>query len=980
MKKKEQFKKISNKVLAGGMVIALAAGSIAGCGSAAENQSSAVPAAKQAQDATKDVEMQALLDQLAADSEHTDAEKGKEETVYLFADSEGNVTSTIVSGWLKNPNGEKTLTDITDLSDLVNVKGDETYQRDGENYIWQADGHDIYYQGTTKKAAPVTEKITYYLDGVQISPKELAGKSGHVKIRFDFENNQTVQAKVSGKEEEIHVPFAVVTGMILNDHFRNITVENGRLVSDGKNNIVVGFALPGLKESLKLDEEKEPDLGKEVRVPDYVEVSADVVDFALDMTLTVAASSSDLSFEDALDFSDLDDKIDTLTDSSVKLKDGTTELADGITTLKDSMGEFSDGVASLKDGIADYTDGAGKLGDGIAEVKDGAEDLDSGAGTLADGIDTLDSGAGDLVKGINTAKDGAGQLADGINGKDGAKSGAKQVADGAAALKAGFEGEKGALAGAKQIAAGTEQMGTAVKTTMESTLKQVAQMKQALLESEADVVRQVYLQAGKAEIAQSINASNVRKYVSGLAEIENGLKKQIENAVQQMVKQTAETAAEQAAEQAKEAGYKAGYEAGLKEAGTISLLEEDESDETEETEETIEEEQETDGEKQPQKQENTSEQEETVSGSADREEKENDEEIPAESEEKQQDDAEKESGKEPEEDEKAATSCEETSREEPGTEASETEATEFAYTVIYRMPITQAAIKPTHLTTAKKSDYEVVLLDSEQENDVRESTEEKKQDSEAAQQEAMKQLEEGLEKLAGIGNAIGAVNAIEQVLGQLESAGASMDPAQLEAMSEKVDELVGGAKALSAGIDQLYAGTVKLSDGAAQLNDGMNRLGSGADTLADGMKKLGEGGSDLKDGTEKLKNGSGELKDGTRKLKDGANELLDGAKELTDNSGKLLDGVDDLADGTEKIVDGVDELHGGAGELLDGMIRFDRDGIEKIADAYHNDVKSLTDRVKAVSDAGSSYDNFCGKAENGKSSVKFIIKTEAIKE
>lgn len=937
MKKKEQFKRISNKALAGGLVIALAAGSIAGCGSAAETRNSAVPAAKQAQDAKRDSDMQALLDQLAADSQHTDAEKGKEETVYLFADSEGKVTSTIVSGWLKNPDGEKTLTDITDLSDLVNVKGDETYQKDGENYIWQADGHDIYYQGTTKKAAPVTEKITYYLDGAQISPKELAGKSGHVKIRFDYENNQTVQAKVRGKEEEIHVPFAVVTGIILNDHFRNITVENGRLVSDGKNNIVVGFALPGLRESLKLDEEKEkePDLGKEVKVPDYVEVSADVADFALDMTLTVAASSSDLSFEDALDFSDLDDKIDVLTDSSAKLKDGATELADGITTLKDSMGEFSDGVASLKDGIADYTDGAGKLGDGIAEVKGGADDLDGGAATLADGIDTLDRGAGDLVKGINTAKDGAGQLADGINGKDGAKSGAKQLAEGAAALKAGFEGEKGAVSGAKQIAAGTEQMGTAVKTTMESTLKQAAQMKQALLESEADVVRQVYLQAGKADVAQSINASNVQKYVSGLTEIENGLKKQIENAVRQMMRQTAESAAKQAAEQAKEAGYKAGYEAGLKDAGTKTVLEEESETASREDRENTE--------------------------SVEKEEAEDEVSVPVESEEKQENE-------------------ESSNAEEQPTETSETEAAEFAHTVIYRMPITQAAIRLTQLTTAKKSDNEAVLLDSEQENDARESTEERKQDSEAAQQEAMKQLEEGLEKLVGIGNAIGAVNAIEQVLGQLESAGASMDPAQLEAMSEKVDELVGGAKALSAGIDRLYAGTVKLSDGAAQLNDGMNRLGSGADTLADGMNQLGDGGSSLKEGTEKLKDGSGELKDGTRELKDGANELLDGAKELTDNSGKLLDGVDDLADGAGKIVDGVDELHGGAGELLDGMIRFDRDGIEKIADAYQNDVKSLTDRVKAVSDAGSAYDNFCGKAENGKSSVKFIIKTEAIKE
>lgn len=39
---------------------------------------------------------------------------------------------------------------------------------------WQADGNDIYYQGTTDKELPIDMKMTYYLDGKEISPEDLA--------------------------------------------------------------------------------------------------------------------------------------------------------------------------------------------------------------------------------------------------------------------------------------------------------------------------------------------------------------------------------------------------------------------------------------------------------------------------------------------------------------------------------------------------------------------------------------------------------------------------------------------------------------------------------------------------------------------------------------------------------------------------------------------------------------------------------------
>ena len=95
----------------------------------------------------------------------------------------------IVSEWLKNKDGAATVEDVSDLKDIENVKGEETFEKNGDKITWQADGKDIYYQGTTEKALPVTEKVTYFMDGKEMSPEDMAGKSGKATIRFDYTNN-----------------------------------------------------------------------------------------------------------------------------------------------------------------------------------------------------------------------------------------------------------------------------------------------------------------------------------------------------------------------------------------------------------------------------------------------------------------------------------------------------------------------------------------------------------------------------------------------------------------------------------------------------------------------------------------------------------------------------------------------------------------------------------------------------------------------
>ena len=229
-------------------------------------------------------EVEKTLKKVLSASEETE-EAGKEETVYVVANADGSAKNVIVSEWLKNKDGEATLKDASDLKDIENVKGEEAFTQNGDQLTWEAGGNDIYYQGTTDKKLPITEKVTYFLDGKEMTPQEIAGKSGKVKIRFDYINNEKTTQIVEGEEHEVYVPFTVLTGMILPDDYSNVEITNGKVISDGNRKVAVGMAMPGLKESLDIGED---DLDGEVKIPDYVEVTADVDNFSLEMTMTVA--------------------------------------------------------------------------------------------------------------------------------------------------------------------------------------------------------------------------------------------------------------------------------------------------------------------------------------------------------------------------------------------------------------------------------------------------------------------------------------------------------------------------------------------------------------------------------------------------------------------------------------------------------------------------------------------------------------------
>ena len=374
------MKKTSVKLTALGLSGALALGGVGGavCARAASAPGSAAPVT------------------LSAAEPASGPAAYRDETVYVLAGPDGAVEKIIVSDWLKNPEGLDRLEDAAVLDQVEDVKGGAAFSPDGPGRIWEANGGDVYSQGTSDQDLPVEVSVRYTLDGRPIDPEQLAGKSGRVSIRFDYVNRQYQEVSIGGETERICVPFAMITAVALDSgRFANVDVANGRLCNDGDRLAVVGLALPGVRESLGLDEE-------DFDLPEYLEITADVTDFRLETTFTAAVCEpfARLDTEKLSDAEGLGDALAELEDAMNQLLEGSGRLYDGLEELLEKSGGLASGVEQLAGGAASLQSGADALQSGAAQLKDGSAALQAGLDQLAAQNDTLNGGAEQMFQSL----------------------------------------------------------------------------------------------------------------------------------------------------------------------------------------------------------------------------------------------------------------------------------------------------------------------------------------------------------------------------------------------------------------------------------------------------------------------------------------------------------------------------------------------------------------------------------------------------
>lgn len=991
MKNMEINKKLGFKVVAVLTSASMILGGLAGCGKEAVQDTETAVIEQSAEADENDDLLSNVMNQVAHRSATAGTEPRKDEVVYVMADAQGNTQKIIVSDCLKNANGESTITDASSLTNIQNVKGDESYTVDADgNLVWNADGSDIYYQGTTDKELPVDVAISYELEGKEIAPEDLVGKTGNVTIRFTYTNNEKTTVEVNGKEKEVYVPFAMISGAILPaEHFSDIEVTNGKVISEGDNNIVVGLAFPGLKDSVNIDSLKEKAVDEEakekldeVEIPETVEIHAYATNFEMNQTMTMAMSDllSDLNMDDTLDIdtSKITDSMNELKDATQQLKDGSTELNDGAATLQEGTqtladkskdldsgaGELVDGISTLNDGAGELNTGAGSLKDGIDQVNSGAESLANGASSLDSGVQTLKNGTTSLVSGAGELNSGAAQLQAGIN----------KASAGVDTIKAGFEKSKaynlqdpktwGLLELSQQTADAAVGLAKALGVDLTKLTTQMNEM-QAEVQSMGQQISEAKAAVGELGSVPSRGASydEIAGYYANAA------------ASSQESSGSSSGSSFSESSSSDSSSYDSSSDEGTSNSGSSNEESSYEDSSNESADSST----------------------ENASGGGDEGNTSNTEST--------------------EESTPVVVTFEESYEDASEESDQESASTENSYEEAAN-DTESSAVNSTSDTDTDNTNTDNTNTETESGAGVAYEQEEPWNDNStgSSYEGGVPSRGASYDEIAEYYYKLGQMNAYENVENMLPQgvtstmstdgseiavyadeagtgSGSNADPtAALKATAATLVQLTSG---VNTGVQTVYGGITQLQVGEAKdqgkggfvaLKAGAAALAKGTESAVSGAKQLDEGAGQLAGGTSQLLAGTHTLKDGTSQLLAGAQTLKDGTQTLQDGTLELLKGGQTLKDGTSQFVDGTAELNDGAiqlldgtGELMDGLFTFDEEGISKLTDLFGDNVQDVIDELKAVCDAGRGYKIYSDSASDMDSSVKFIYKTEAVK-
>ena len=274
----------------------------------------------------------------------------KSETVYVNLDANGNRISTIVSDKLHSDLSQVKLMDKSDLSDIVNVKGTEIPIINGTNVEWNIETNDLFYRGYSEKDLPAEIGIKYFFEDNEITPEELNGKTGRLRIEITMTNKLFEEKEINGTMHKIYNPMLMLGGLILpEDSYSNITAENGRFISDGSKTIVFFAGMPGVNDTFGIEGDTLKDLGigalADVNLSGKYVVEAEVTNCKLGNMYFAGMPLSGLAetFKLSDDINSLTEMLETLTRLADALKDvDMQKLLNALSADGNNMNQLTD--------------------------------------------------------------------------------------------------------------------------------------------------------------------------------------------------------------------------------------------------------------------------------------------------------------------------------------------------------------------------------------------------------------------------------------------------------------------------------------------------------------------------------------------------------------------------------------------------------------------------------------------------------------
>lgn len=308
----------------------------------------------------------------------------KNETIYSTLNYNGVIEKTTINTRLSDLE-KGSVVDYTKLDDIKNINGREKFSLDSGTLTWKSTGKDIFYQGKVTEELPIKVTAKYYLNGEEVNPKKIKGKSGNVKIVYSFTNESY------DKSSGMYTPFVVTTTSIINsDNNTDIDISNGKVVNTGTKNIVTGISAPGLYDSVGLNELK--DMDKVTITYNTTKFSMNEVYFVITPKLLSEVDVNTLS------------KVDSLNSSLNTLQTGMNELQNGSSTLNDGAKKIENGTKSLNDGLKSASVGMQEVNSGASELNSKVTSINSLVNALVDIMTNGNSTDSEVIGRVNYEK------------------------------------------------------------------------------------------------------------------------------------------------------------------------------------------------------------------------------------------------------------------------------------------------------------------------------------------------------------------------------------------------------------------------------------------------------------------------------------------------------------------------------------------------------------------------------------------------
>lgn len=475
------------------------------------------------------------------------AENTKHERVYIVAATDGTVKSVTDNIRLENADGLDEIVDRTLLTAIQNVGGKEAFTLDGETLTWQAQGKDITYEGTSDKTPAILPVVTLTLDGEEITVDSLKDKTGDAVLTVAYQTNEPLPA------------LAVTVLPLPEEGITDLRLENAAALTVLGRQVLVGWAVPGMDEELKLPtsfsaafhaDHAELNWLLTLTTSDPIDAACKELDDRIDLdlhteldeakALLTALQSGETLPETSGKTKDIVPKINELNDGLTQLNDGAETLANGAAQLSDGASALKDGAAQLNTGAAELAAGALTLSTGAADAEGGAASLDTGLATIIANNEALNNGAQTIFAAIlssaNAQLSASGLDAAGIEIPELTAENYAAVLDAVLlqlnpeTLRASAQAQVETAVRA-QVEANADQVRSAVETAVQDKV-----LAAVLQSAGQNMTSEQYAQAVQAGLVSSEQAAAITAAVEQQMATEE-VKAQIDVAVQQQIEQ-----------------------------------------------------------------------------------------------------------------------------------------------------------------------------------------------------------------------------------------------------------------------------------------------------------------------------------------------------------------------------------------------------------------------------------------------------------